>query len=84
MQRQERVLELLKEHDPEQVGTVPKGHFMDTIKGLEAPVLPEQLTQVTAHIFSFVLGFMDTFVQLTLCLFYPYKQDMNPFCKALI
>ena len=46
IQNQEKLLQLLKQFDPDDMGTVSKDDFYDTITGMQAPVEEEELKKV--------------------------------------
>ncbi|XP_076442386.1 ankyrin repeat and EF-hand domain-containing protein 1-like isoform X2 [Babylonia areolata] len=48
VQSQDRILKLLKEFDPDDMGTVSKDDFCDTISGIQAPVEEDELRKLAA------------------------------------
>ena len=46
IENQEKILQMLKEFDPDDMGNVSKDDFCDTISGMQAPVKDEELKKV--------------------------------------
>ena len=46
VQNQEKLLQLLKQVDVDEMGSVPKDDFCDSITGMQAPVEDEELKKV--------------------------------------